>query len=186
MEQPESMKKGRTKETLFRVTYRHQGHLIQIADYKANMIISICTMIISAIIAVIGYGVVTGKGEIYVPILIAPVLLIIFSCLISLIFAILAARPKFVSIGRDKKNDAKSSLLFFDVIARHTQAEYLQKMKDLLTNDEEVFEQMSMDVYNQGLVLYKKYNLLRNAYMVLLVGFVASVLLFLISFAFRS
>src|SRR5690349_21462444 len=50
----------RGKETLFRVTYNHQSKLVQIADYKANMIISVSTMVISAIVAVIGYGSVSG------------------------------------------------------------------------------------------------------------------------------
>ncbi len=175
-------KKGRGKETLFRVAYQHQGHLIQLADYKANMIISVCTMIISAIIAIIGYGVVTGRGESYVPLLILPVIMIILSCLLSLIFAIRSASPKFIRGTSDQLGSLKSSLLFFGVIAEYRQDIYLREMQELLKNEDAIFNQMILDIYNQGLVLKLKYGLLKKAYQVLLVGFVASVLLFLVSF----
>lgn len=179
METLQTKRQSRARETLFRVTYQHQGQLIQIADYKANMIISICTMIISAIIAIIGYGVVTGKGASYIPMLIAPVLSVILSCLISLIFAIQAARPKFVS--QNEHTGGRSSLLFFGVIARHTQSEYVAKMKTMLEDEDEVFEHMTIDLYNQGIVLKLKYDLLRKAYQFLLIGFVLSVILFIAS-----
>ena len=42
----------RGRETLFRATYQNQSSLIQMADNKANIIISINTMIISSIIAI--------------------------------------------------------------------------------------------------------------------------------------
>src|SRR5687768_8487294 len=104
-----SKNSGRGKETLFRVSYQHQSKLIQIADYKANMNISICTMIISAIIAIIGYGVVSGKIGDFNSIMIIPVALIILSCLVSLIFAIQAARPKLLEISETQDNPRKKS-----------------------------------------------------------------------------
>lgn len=165
---------------MFRVGYQHLGQLIQVADYKANMIISICTMLISAIIAILGYGLITGKGESYVPILIAPIIIIVFSCLISLICAIRAARPKFVGMGK-KGDDRKSGILYFGVIAQNSQEAYLSKMKEVLRDDETIVEQMTYDIYNQGIVLKHKYNLLRDAYFILLIGFITSVTLFLIS-----
>lgn len=179
-----SKKQGRARETLFRVAYQQQGHLIQVADYKANMIISICTMIISAIIAIIGYGVVTGRGESYVPLLIAPVLMIVLSCLISLIIAIRAASPKFISGKNEPGVEHRSSLLYFGVIADLDQQEYVGKMKAMLSDEDVIFEQMTLDIYNQGIVLRKKYNLLRDAYHVLLFGFVLSVTVFLVTFLF--
>lgn len=186
IEQPQlpSKKQGRARETLFRVAYQQQGHLIQIADYKANMIISICTMIISAIIAIIGYGVVTGRGESYVPLLITPVFMIVLSCLVSLIFAIRAASPKFIHDKDERARSLKSSMLFFGVIAEFEQEAYIEKMKDLLSDEDVIFEQMILDIYNHGLVLKRKYNLLRIAYRFLLIGFVLSVTVFLVSFLF--
>jgi len=168
-------KEGRSRETLFRVAYQHQGQLIQLADYKANLIISISATIISGIVALIGFRFASGIVEKYGFILAVPVGIIALACLIALIYAILAARPKFVSTHESKTNHNKSSVLFFRSIASFTQQDYLARMKVLLENEDDIYEQMTIDLYNQGIVLKRKYDLLRNAYTVLMVGFVMSV-----------
>ena len=101
----------RGRETLFRVTYQHQSKLIQIADYKANIIISVSTMVISATIAIIGYGAVAGKIADYSTILTIPIAMIILTCLISLVIAIQAARPKLIHSKNFENPNHRSSLL---------------------------------------------------------------------------
>jgi len=172
-------KEGRGKETLFRVTYNHQSKLIQIADYKANMIITVSAMVISAIVAVIGYGTVSGTIQSYGTTFIIPISIMILSSLVSLVFAIQAARPKLIKAHKPGTTGHKSSLLFFGVIASYSQAEYLMKMKELLAAGDEMYEHMTTDIYFQGLILKRKYNLLVFAYQILMYGFVISVLFFL-------
>ena len=171
---------GRAKETLFRVSYQHQSKLIQIADYKANMIISLSTMIISALIAIIGYGAVSGNGIEFNSKFFIPVVGIVLFSLVALIFAIQAARPKLLMTRNSEAQAQKSSLLFFGVIARHSQQDYLAKMKTLMGSDTEMYEQMTIDLHNQGIILKRKYNLLVYAYQVLKYGFLINVLLFFI------
>lgn len=173
-------KEGRSKETLFRVAYQHQGQLIQVADYKANLIISISTMIISGIIALIGFGFTSGTGEKYGYVIAVPVVVIVVACLGALVYAIRAAKPKFIFSRPDADPNHRSSLLFFRSIASHTQTAYIEKMKDLLDDEDQIYEQMTIDLYNQGVVLKHKYDLLRIAYTILMVGFVASVFAFLV------
>ena len=176
--QVKSKQAERGKETLFRVTYNHQSKLVQIADYKANMIISVSTMVISAIVAVIGYGTVSGAIMSYGTKFILPLTIIIISSLVSLVFAIQAARPKLIKSYKTESSSQKSSLLFFGVIAGYSQQEYLAKMKDLIAAGDEMYEHMTIDIYYQGLVLKRKYNLLVFAYQTLMWGFVASVVIF--------
>lgn len=179
-DKPEEGKKaGRERETLFRATYRNQSNLIQIADNKANMIISINTMIISSIIAITGYGAVADKLELYRSNIVIPLILIITSSLISTILAIQAARPKIIKANARKTNQPKASLLFFGVISKYTQLQYLDEMDKLLNSKKEVYEHMTIDLYNQGLILARKYNLLGYAYHVFMYGFVFSVVMFL-------
>src|SRR4030095_16860098 len=102
----------RGRETLFRVTYQHQSKLIQIADYKANIIISVSTMVISGTIAIIGYGAVAGKIADYSIKLTIPISLIILTCLVSLVIAIQAARARLISIKNSGNPNHRSSLLF--------------------------------------------------------------------------
>ena len=60
---------------------------------------------------------------------------------------------------------------------------YLEKMEDLLNSGNELYEHMTIDLYNQGLVLKRKYNLLVYAYQIFMFGFILSVLIFLVFLA---
>lgn len=82
---PKEKKEPRGSETLFRSAFQNQSNLIQMADNKANIIISINTMIISSIIAITGYGAVAGKMSAYSSAVIVPIVVIILSCLVSVI-----------------------------------------------------------------------------------------------------
>jgi hypothetical protein len=179
-EKAEKKKKGgKGRDTMFRAAYRNQANLIQIADNKANMIISVSAIIISSIIAITGYGAVSGNIQTYGPQLTVPVSLIVLSSLASVIFAVEAARPKVRIASKEGGTKEKSSLLFFGVIADHTQASYLGAMDKMLDTKGEVYEHMTIDLHNQGLILTRKYKLLGYAYQSFIVGFVLSVLVFL-------
>ena len=179
-EQGEKKKKGgKGKETLFRVAYRNQIALIQIADNKANLIISINTMIISSIIAVSGYGIVAERFQYNKANIIIPIALILLSCLTSAIFAIQAAKPKLIAPKALDTNKDKTSLIFFGVISQFSQVEYLERMRTLLASDADVYETMSIDLHNQGIILTRKYALINRAYRVFMFGFILSVWMFL-------
>lgn len=181
MEETELKKKkaDRGRETLFRSTYQNQSNLIQMADNKANIIISINTMIISSIIAITGYGAVAGKINTYEYQVMIPIMAIVLSCLVSVIFAIQAARPKLIKAENKGGSMQKSSLLFFGVISSYTQQGYIDEMNRLLDAGNELYEHMTIDLYNQGLILKRKYNLLVYAYQIFMIGFIFSVLVFL-------
>jgi hypothetical protein len=48
-----------------------------------------------------------------------------------------------------------------------------------LDSGEDLYEHMTIDIYNQGLILKRKYNLLVYAYQIFMFGFIFSVLVFL-------
>ena len=178
-EQHKKKKAKRGWETLFRATYKNQSSLITMADNKANIIISINTMIISSIIAITGYGAVAGKIDAYGGKFIVPLVIIILSCLVSVVFAVTAARPKLIRAKKVGGEMQKSSLLFFGVIANFSQQGYINEMKTLLESGNELYEHMTIDLYNQGIILKRKYNLLVYAYQIFMYGFIFSVLVFL-------
>ena len=179
---------GRGRETLFRVTFRNQINLIQIADNKANMIISINTLIISVIISITGYSSVSGGIDFNKGAILIPVILIILTCLISVVYAIQAARPHLIKDKHKKgiTNPGKSSILFFGNISKMTMDEYLVGMDELLNSRQSIYKNMTIDIYNQGKVLQRKYHLLSIAYLIFMYGFVFSVLLFLVMFMIQS
>jgi hypothetical protein len=178
-------KSGRERETLFRTTYRNQTNLRQIIDNKANIIISINTVIISSLIAITGYGIIADQMDLYRFNIIVPMIIIVLSCLSSAILAILAAQPKIIETHLKPNLSEKQSLLFFGVIAEYSQKEYIEKMEELLHSRKDIYEQMLIDLYGQGVILKQKYNLLGYAYQVNMYGFGLGVLAFLIFLLFN-
>ncbi|MBS1976244.1 MAG: metal-dependent phosphohydrolase [Bacteroidetes bacterium] len=179
MEEKESKKGRRGRETLFRSAYQNQSNLIRVADNKANMIISINAMIISSIIAITGYGAVANKLESANSLMLAPMLMIILASLISVVLAIQAARPKLLKAKRLPSGEEKSSLLFYGVISTYTQEEYIREIRSLLASGEDLYEHMTIDLHNQGRILNRKYKLLAYAYQVFMYGIILGVSLFI-------
>lgn len=179
---------GRGKETLFRVAYRNQISLIQIADNKANMIITINTLIITVLIGLSGYGLTLG-GNLFSELnIILPMALIIITCLISMVYSIQAVRPRIVKSVKNLpvSQKPKSSLLFFGTISAKTLDSYMTEMDELISSKESIYHTMEIDIYNQGRVLDKKYKLLSIAYLVFMYGFILSAGVFLAIFLFNS
>ena len=178
---------GRGRDTLFRVTFRNQINLTRIADNKAQMIIRINTMIIAAIFSIAGFGVIQESFDRNKADIVIPLLVIILSCLLSTIYAIQAARPHMIKPkkGVEENKGKNISLLFFGTISTRSMDEYMDEMDGLLKSRESIYKNMIIDIYNQGMVLKRKYQLLSIAYLIFMWGFVFSVIAFLALFVFR-
>jgi len=179
---------GRGKETLFRVTFRNQINHIQIADNKANMIITINSLIITVLIGLSGYGTITSGNLFNKVNIIIPVTLIILTCLLSVVFAIQAARPKIIKAKKNVQQEKrdKSSLVFFGTISDKSLENYMSEMDELINSKQSIYNTMVIDIYNQGRVLNRKYKLLSIAYLIFMYGFIFSVITFLAIFLFSS
>jgi hypothetical protein len=167
---------GKGKETLFRVSSRNQIELIAIADNKANIIVGINAILISLIIALLGSGVIIGGSPVVsnADILVPFIVLLIFS-LTSCILAILAARPVMIKTSR---GDIKTrSLVFFDYSFKETLEEYMANTRKLLSSNQSIYDQMMIEMYNNGLVLKRKYTYLSIAYLIFMIGFITSAFL---------
>lgn len=173
----ESQARGRGKETMFRVTIRNQINQISIADNKANMIVSINTIIISLVVAIMGAGFsgpYFNSSQITVPFTI-----LLFASTISAIFSILAARPRF---RRSKPNYKTSSLLFFGNFRDMALSEYIEEMEELISSKRSIYRTLIIDLYNFGMILDRKYRMLSVSYTAFLVGLVLTVASYLVMF----
>ncbi len=179
-------KGGRGKETLFRVTFRNQINHTQIADNKANMIITINSLIITVLIGLSGYGTLSEGALFSTQGIIIPITFIILTCLLSVVFAIQAARPKIIKNKRpqDPGDSKTNSLLFFGTISSKSLDEYMKDMNELINSKESIYHNMVVDIYYQGKVLNRKYKLLSIAYLIFMYGFIFSVITFLVIFLF--
>ncbi len=169
---------GRGKETLFRVSARNQIELIAIADNKANIIIGINVMLITLIVGAFGSNFEFQGSLLMTRIeLLIPFSILLISSLISAIFSILAAKPQIIK----SKDETGRSNLFFQNFYEKTLDEYKEDMYRVLGSRQLTYDQMIIDMYNNGLVLHGKYDLLSKSYNVFMFGQIAMVVAYVIT-----
>jgi len=173
-------KTERERQTFFRVTFKNNCTLLQIADNKANIIISINALVISSTIAIVGYGSISHGLDIKNPLTLIPIVLLLSTCLTSTILAVQAAKPKIMGKTAPSAVKSKSSMLFFGETSTYTLDEYLVEIDRILPSKAEIHEHMGISLYYQGIVLNKKYNLLRHAYNVFILGLIIGIVTFMV------
>jgi len=170
-------KPSRGIETMFRITSRNHLQLSSMADSKANIMISINTIVISVVLSTS-----TGKIAEY-PHLLMPVIVLSLVCLTTIVLAVLATRP-IVSKGTFLKEDIlnkKTNLLFFGNFHGMDIEDYQWGVSEMMKDADYLYSSLTRDVFFLGKVLGRKYRILRYAYTTFMIGFVVSILLFIIS-----
>ena len=171
-----SEKAGTTKgmQTMLRLTSSNHIQLSEMADAKANILISVNAIIISVILSVLLRKLQTD------PYLTIPTLIFLTAAVITIVIAILATRPKLnegTFMEEDVRNK-KTNLLFFGNFHKMSQQEYESAMRVMMTDADYLYSSMVQDIYHLGTVLGRKYKLIRLAYTIFMVGIVVSVLAF--------
>jgi predicted metal-dependent HD superfamily phosphohydrolase len=164
-------------ETMFKIASENHTTLSGMADTKSNIMISINSIILSVVISVL-----FRKLEEF-PALLFPTLLLVATCLITIVFAILATRPN-VSSGkftREDINEKKTNLLFFGNFYGMEFSNYDWGMRQMMKDGDYLYGSLIKDIYFNGQVLARKYKLLRISYSVFMFGFVASIVGFTIA-----
>jgi hypothetical protein len=166
-------------ETMFRTSYRTHMDLSALADHKANIMISINGIIMSIILASIAPKIDTN------PWLLMPTSVLLVGCLVAIIYAVLAARPRVSSqlITLEDVRKRKANILFFGNFVKLTEEDYVIGMTDLLRDPEAVYHNMMKDLYNLGKVLETKFALLRVSYMAFIISLTLGIVLYLLVFA---
>lgn len=169
-------------ETMFRTSYRVHMDLSSLADTKANIMISINGIIVSIMLASIAPQ---ATNE---PKMLIPTTAMILTCLISLVFAVLAARPRVTNrtISLSDVREGGANILFFGNFSNMTRDDFEEGMDDLMHDGKLLYFNMMRDIYGLGLVLNKKFRLLRIAYNVFMFGLVISISLFIAIFVWIS
>ena len=169
-------------ETLFRSSYRVNMDLTSLADAKANIMISVNGFIVSILIAAIAPKVDAN------PWLLIPTSVFLVGCVISLIFAVLSARPRVQShhVTLDEIRRNKTNILFFGNFASLPERDYQIAMKERMMDPVALYELMITDIYGVGAVLERKYKLLRGAYTAFLSALIVGVVAFILVFGYAA
>ena len=169
-----SKRPDRGIETMFRITSGNNQRLSDMADNKAHIMITVNSIILSAIISLL-----LRKLEQY-DFLQWPTYLILAVCVLTIIFSIVATRPS-LPPGRFTQADIeekKVNLLFFGNFYRMNLTDYTAGMLEVMNDRDFLYGTLIKDVYSQGVVLGRKFRLLRISYNIFMYGLIGSVIAF--------
>ena len=150
------------------------------ADNKANIMISINTLIIGGIVTILMRKLDSN------PHLIIPTFLLLTVSLVCIILAIRVTRPSLTE-GKFTKEDIKqkkTNLLFFGNFYNMGLEDFSWGMKEMMNDRDYLYGSMIKDFYFLGQVLGKKYRYLRVCYTIFLIGLILSVIAFAIVYIF--
>lgn len=170
----------RSIQTLFRVTLRNHIKLSDIADTKANILLSVNAIIISLALAnlIPQLDTVTNKH------LLIPTLILVVFSVASIILSIMSTRPNVTSgeFTKDQVEKREVNLLFFGNFHKMPFDQFKWGITKLIQDKDYVYESMMLDLHLLGIVLQRKYLLLRLTYTVFMIGIIVSVISFVVAF----
>ncbi len=169
-------------QTLYRVTLKNHLTLSNIADTKANILLSVNAIIISLALSNLIPKLDNPSNEY----LIYPTVIFIVFSVASMVLAVLATRPN-VTRGKFTLEDVrqkKVNLLFFGNFHKMKLDDYEWAIKELVKDKDYIYSSLTKDLYFLGLVLNRKYNILRWTYTIFMIGIIVSVISFGIAFKY--
>ncbi|MEO8764506.1 MAG: Pycsar system effector family protein [Ginsengibacter sp.] len=161
-------------QTMLRLTSENHLKLSDMADHKANILISVNAIIISVIL-----GVLLRKLD-EEPYLTFPTIIFLAVAVTTIVISILATRPK-ISGGTFTAEDIaqkKTNLLFFGNFHKATYEQYNAAMRAMMLDTDYLYGSLIKDIYYLAIVLGRKYRLIRLAYNIFMIGIIVSVLAF--------
>jgi predicted metal-dependent HD superfamily phosphohydrolase len=166
-------------QTFYRVALRNHIKLSDIADTKANILLSVNAIIISLVLSNLLSKLDTN------PFLIVPSAIFVVSSTVSMILAVIATRPN-VTRGQFTEEDVKNksvNLTFFGNFHKMELSQYQWAIEELLKDRDYVYSSLTKDLYFLGKVLDRKYRILRWTYTIFVIGIIISIIAFAVSFS---
>lgn len=170
---------SRSAQMMFKTALRNHLDLSNLADNKANIMLSVNALIITIAIPLAATYI---RQSWY---LLMPMGTLMATCIVSMIFATLATRPIKMHgyTSEERIKSGNSNLFFFGNFYRMTFDEYKAGMEYIIANEEDLESTIMRDLYSLGHSLGKKYNQLRTTYTVFMIGIVLAVVVFGITYA---
>jgi len=169
-----AIKKSKSAQMMFKTTLRNQIDLTNIADNKANIMLSINSLLITLGIPLLLPRVMDDTK------LLLPTVTLLLTCVLSIVYATMATRPvKMTGITDPSLIDqGKSNLFFFGNFYKMDMETYRKYLHKVLLNDELLDNSIVNDLYFLGRTLGNKYRRLRITYNIFMIGMVLTVIAF--------
>ena len=162
-------------DNILRVNHGNQMRLGLMADAKANIMITVTSIVFSVTVANLDNEAIRW-----------PLLGFAFGCFLALLFAIFAIIPNtdYPKVKGSQEIDRESPIfnpLFFGHFAHLDIHEYKEDYAKILMTDDSVYDSMAGDIFGQGKILaLKKYKYLKWSYNSFLIGMSSAIIIFVI------
>lgn len=162
-------------DNILRINHGNQMRLGLMADAKANIMITVSSIVFSVTIANLGNELMKW-----------PLLTFACGCFFTLLFAIFAiipktAYPKLPGSNEIDRNSPWFNPLFFGHFSHIPIDEYKENYANKLMTDDKIYDSLAGDIYGQGKVLaLSKYKYLKWSYNSFLIGMSLAIFVFLV------
>ena len=161
-------------QTFYRVALKNHIKLSDIADTKANIMLSVNAIIISLVLSNL-----ISKLDNNNYLIIPTAIFILFSAT-TMILAVIATRPNITRGEFTKEDIVKQSvnITFFGNFHKMKLEEFEWAIEELLKDRNYVYKSLTKDLYFLGQVLDRKYRILRITYTIFVAGTIISLIAF--------
>ena len=170
---------------IIRTTYRNNIDLTSIADNKANILMSLNSLMITLLIPIVLANLNTiVQYRLYIPLGV-----LAFTCVACIIIAALATRP--VKMGTQKvKNTSgdrlRMSPFFFGNYYRMHREDYFEMLEETLAEHDLILDSIKLDLYFLGKSIGEKYHKIRICFLIFIIGISTSALTLIFIMATRG
>ena len=166
-----SIVESRSSQMMFKTALRNHMDLSNLADNKANIMLSVNALIIT--IAMPDLASQIRQHPEYI----LPFILILATCLSSMIFATLATVPMKMTGLTDMESikAGRSNLFFFGNFYSMSYQDYRLGIEEVTSKEESLEDSIMRDLFFLGKSLGRKYRQLRICYIIFMIGMVTSV-----------
>jgi hypothetical protein len=157
---------------MLRETRLHLVSFSQMADTKANILLSISSVLLSISLTRVSDPRFTGALAVLVGFL-----------LITIFLALLTVIPRILGFGQKKisVHDPTYTPLYFGNYANISYAEYAKDFEEIMNDSDRTYEVMVKEIYYSGVYLVKnKYRYVRLGYMFFFAGLIVSTFIFFV------
>jgi hypothetical protein len=160
-------------DNILRLNHGNQMRLGLMADSKANIMLTVASIVFSITIANLDNEMMKW-----------PLLLFALGCFFSFVFAIFVIMPKTDypkdSSGNIDRNSPFFNPLFFKHFSHEDIDDYKKNYAETLMTDDNIYDALAGDIYGQGKILaLSKYKFLKWSYVSFLCGMTGAILVFL-------
>ena len=172
---------SKSARMMFKTALRNHIDLTNIADNKANIMLSLNTLILAVGMPAAAKWI---DGSLH---LLIPSLFLLTTALITIFYATISTRPIKMDGETDLKKleEGKTNLFFFGNFYGLEQRQFQNGIRKIIADNEHLDDSIINDLYFLGLALGDKFARLRTCYNVFMIGMVVTFFTFIISYIFK-